>query len=108
MFRCPSRSALASTSTVSGSPAPAGRANAPRTARHDTRHGGTSMTVRIGVIGAGMIGRDHIRRLTEVVPGAEVVAVADVDPERAAEAAAGAHARVLPTGHDVIADTAVD
>jgi myo-inositol 2-dehydrogenase/D-chiro-inositol 1-dehydrogenase len=45
------------------------------------------MTVRIGVIGVGMIGQDHIRRLTQVVTGAQVTAVADVDPARAAEIA---------------------
>ncbi len=39
------------------------------------------MTLRVGVIGTGMIGQDHIRRLTEVVSGAEVVAVSDVDAD---------------------------
>ncbi|HEX6351807.1 Gfo/Idh/MocA family oxidoreductase [Actinophytocola sp.] len=66
------------------------------------------MTVHIGVVGTGMIGRDHIRRLTDVVAGAEVVAVTDVDAELAREAAAGVGARALPTGQDVIDDPGVD
>ena len=45
------------------------------------------MTLRIGVIGTGMIGQDHIRRLTQVLSGAEVVAVSDIDRERASSAA---------------------
>jgi myo-inositol 2-dehydrogenase/D-chiro-inositol 1-dehydrogenase len=66
------------------------------------------MTVHVGVIGTGMIGRDHIRRLTDVVTGAEVVAVTDVDPDRAREAAAECGARVLPSGQDVLVDPRVD
>jgi myo-inositol 2-dehydrogenase / D-chiro-inositol 1-dehydrogenase len=66
------------------------------------------MTVHVGVIGAGMIGQDHIRRLTDVVTGAEVVAVTDVDAERAKEVASGVNVRALPTGHDVINDPLVD
>ncbi|HWE90631.1 MAG TPA: Gfo/Idh/MocA family oxidoreductase [Pseudonocardiaceae bacterium] len=66
------------------------------------------MTVHIGVIGAGMIGQDHIRRLTDVVPGTAVVSVADVDAERAKKVAAGVGARALATGHEVIDDPAVD
>ena len=36
------------------------------------------MPLRVGVIGAGMIGQEHARRLTTVVTGAEVVAVTDI------------------------------
>jgi myo-inositol 2-dehydrogenase/D-chiro-inositol 1-dehydrogenase len=66
------------------------------------------MTVHIGVIGTGMIGQDHVRRLTTVVPDTEVVAVTDVDAGRAASVAAGVGAVALDTGHEVIADPAVD
>ncbi|MGW3955810.1 Gfo/Idh/MocA family oxidoreductase [Streptomyces sp. NPDC004752] len=66
------------------------------------------MTVRIGVIGAGMIGQDHIRRLTGVVTGAAVTAVTDIDPARAHAAAAPVGAAVLPTGADLVASPDVD
>ncbi|MEV8307366.1 Gfo/Idh/MocA family oxidoreductase [Streptomyces flavidovirens] len=66
------------------------------------------MTVRIGVIGAGWIGQDHIRRLTHVITGAEVTAVTDLDAAHAAEVATGVGARALPTGQDVIAAPDVD
>jgi myo-inositol 2-dehydrogenase/D-chiro-inositol 1-dehydrogenase len=58
-----------------------------------------------------MIGADHVRRLHEVVAGARVSAVSDVDLDRARRVAAdlpGAPARVLPTGQDVIDDPEVD
>ncbi|WP_037669183.1 Gfo/Idh/MocA family protein, partial [Streptomyces afghaniensis] len=66
------------------------------------------MTVRVGVIGAGMIGQDHIRRLTEVVTGAAVTAVTDIDAGRAAEVAARVGATALPTGAELIASPDVD
>jgi len=56
-----------------------------------------------------MIGRDHIRRLTEVVAGAEVVAVTDANEVAAKEAADNlAGATVHATGEDLIADDRVD
>ncbi|MGO4429419.1 Gfo/Idh/MocA family oxidoreductase, partial [Streptomyces sp. MCAF7] len=66
------------------------------------------MTVRVGVIGAGMIGQDHIRRLTDVVTGATVTAVTDIDQARAAEVAATVGAVALPTGAELIASSEVD
>jgi myo-inositol 2-dehydrogenase/D-chiro-inositol 1-dehydrogenase len=66
------------------------------------------MTVPVGVIGAGMIGQDHICRLTRVVTGATVTAVTDIDAGRAAEVAARVGAAALPAGAELIASAEVD
>lgn len=66
------------------------------------------MSVHIGVVGTGMIGQDHIRRLTDVVSGADVTAVTDLDADRAREVAAGCGARALASGQEVIEDPDVD
>ncbi len=67
------------------------------------------MTLRIGVIGTGMIGQDHIRRLTQVVSGAEVVAVTDANELVAKEVASRLpDATVHATGEDLIADDRVE
>ncbi|MFE7275310.1 Gfo/Idh/MocA family protein [Streptomyces sp. NPDC057623] len=66
------------------------------------------MTVRVGVIGAGWIGQEHIRRLTEVVTGAEVTAVTDIDAARAEEAASRVGARAVANGAELIAAADVD
>jgi myo-inositol 2-dehydrogenase / D-chiro-inositol 1-dehydrogenase len=53
---------------------------------------GNAKSVRIGVVGAGIMGADHANTLRRFVRGAEVTAVADVDLARAEAAAAGARA----------------
>ena len=40
------------------------------------------MSLQIGLIGTGMIGQDHLRRLTGVLAGVTVVAVTDIDQAR--------------------------
>jgi myo-inositol 2-dehydrogenase/D-chiro-inositol 1-dehydrogenase len=67
------------------------------------------MTVRVGVVGVGMIGQDHIRRLTRVLSGVDVVAVSDVDGERARAVADGLRdVAVHGTGEQLVADDRVD
>jgi myo-inositol 2-dehydrogenase/D-chiro-inositol 1-dehydrogenase len=56
-----------------------------------------------------MIGQDHIRRLTQVVSGAEVVAVTDADERVAKEVASRlTGSTVHASGEDLIADERVD
>ena len=65
-------------------------------------------TVGVGVIGAGMMGSDHVRTLTTAVDSARVAAVADADPARAEAAAALGGGRALTDPHALIAHPDVD
>jgi myo-inositol 2-dehydrogenase/D-chiro-inositol 1-dehydrogenase len=64
--------------------------------------------LRVGVIGTGMIGQDHIRRMTKVLSGVRVTAVTDVDADIAKKVAEPVGATVHATGEELIADAAVD
>lgn len=70
-----------------------------------------SDVVRIGVIGAGVMGADHVRTLATSVAGAQVVAVADLDQSRAAAAVSAAgltDVKLVDDPHLVIADPGLD
>ncbi|MDU7866396.1 MAG: Gfo/Idh/MocA family oxidoreductase, partial [Pantoea sp.] len=41
------------------------------------------MTLKLGVIGTGAIGQEHIRRCNHVLQGAQVVAVSDINVDGA-------------------------
>lgn len=63
------------------------------------------MTLNIGVIGTGMIGRDHTRRIQQVLSGAQVVALSDVNTA-SAEAVRkdlAPNAKIYETGEALIA-----
>jgi myo-inositol 2-dehydrogenase/D-chiro-inositol 1-dehydrogenase len=41
------------------------------------------MTLGIGVIGTGIMGADHVATISTTISGAEVRAIADIEPKRA-------------------------
>ena len=68
------------------------------------------MTLKLGVIGTGAIGQEHIRRCNNVLQGAKVVAVSDINIEgaRAALQRLNIEAEVYQDGHQVINSPEVD
>ncbi|GLR07716.1 inositol 2-dehydrogenase [Mixta theicola] len=68
------------------------------------------MTLKLGVIGTGAIGQEHIRRCSKVLQGATVVAVSDINLEgaKAALTRLGLQAEVYANGHDVVNSPEVD
>ncbi len=67
------------------------------------------MTLNVGVIGIGMIGREHIHRLATKLVGARVVALSDVNTKQAEVAAATLPGvKVHVTGEALIAAGEVD
>ena len=67
------------------------------------------MTVRVGIIGVGVMGADHARTLTSGVPGASLRAIYDADPKRAKEVAAECGAETVAESPEaLIADTSID
>lgn len=68
------------------------------------------MTLKLGVIGTGAIGQEHIRRCNNVLQGAKVVAVSDINVESAQAALRrlNSDAQVCKDGFEVIQSPDVD
>jgi myo-inositol 2-dehydrogenase/D-chiro-inositol 1-dehydrogenase len=68
------------------------------------------MNVRIGVIGTGAIGRDHARRINQVLAGGSIVALSDVNRASAEKVKAeiAPDAEIFETGEALIASPKVD
>jgi myo-inositol 2-dehydrogenase/D-chiro-inositol 1-dehydrogenase len=67
------------------------------------------MTIRVGIIGTGLIGEDHGRKLVNVINGSTVSGVTDVNAARAAEVARLlGGVRVFASGEELIASPDVD
>ncbi|WP_417280280.1 Gfo/Idh/MocA family oxidoreductase [Celeribacter sp.] len=67
------------------------------------------MTVKIGIIGAGIMGADHARIFVEEVPGVEVTMICDATAERAEQVASRLDIATVQTDPEaLIADTDVE
>lgn len=67
-----------------------------------------STGVRIGVVGAGAMGAAHVETLHRWVPGAQVVAVYDLDLDRAKAVAGSVGAFAASSAESLIADDAIE
>ncbi len=66
------------------------------------------MTVRIGLIGAGGMGRAHVERIEKELAGGTIVAVADINIDGAKAVAEPLGAKAYGSGPELIADPDVD
>ena len=66
------------------------------------------MTLRIGMIGPGGMGKAHIERIHTVISGGRVVAVSDVNPDNAAAVAEQIGGTAFATSAELIASPDVD
>jgi myo-inositol 2-dehydrogenase / D-chiro-inositol 1-dehydrogenase len=67
------------------------------------------MTLGIGVIGTGIMGADHVATITTAIAGAQVVAIADIDLQRAERIASRVPgAKALPSADSLIESAEVD
>ena len=66
------------------------------------------MTVRIGLIGAGGMGRAHLARIHDDLSGGEIVAVADINLDAATSAAEPYGAKAYATSDELINDPDID
>jgi myo-inositol 2-dehydrogenase / D-chiro-inositol 1-dehydrogenase len=67
------------------------------------------MTIRVGLIGAGIMGADHAKILSQQIPGVTLQFVCDADLARAKTVADASGAKHVTTDpHKVISDTSVD
>ena len=66
------------------------------------------MRVKVGVIGTGAIGIEHIDRINQKTQGAYVTAVSDINVKAAKEVAKRVDAKFFETGEALIASEDVD
>ncbi|HSK94562.1 MAG TPA: Gfo/Idh/MocA family oxidoreductase [Candidatus Angelobacter sp.] len=70
--------------------------------------GSTARPLRAGVIGLGMMGRNHVRVWDEVIDGVDLVAVADPEPGAVARATAGRRAHGFDDPERMLAEEELD
>jgi UDP-N-acetylglucosamine 3-dehydrogenase len=69
---------------------------------------GAGRPLRAGVVGLGMMGRNHVRVWDELVDGVELVAVADPDAAAVSRATAGRRARGFEDAERMLAEEELD